>query len=381
MAAFPVPTCGEMTIFIGGPGRGESTVVVFPDGKCMVVDVWARRGFNFPLEICQQCGIERVDLAVLTHPDHDHIRGFPELAETLDIERVWRYPPGTIRDVLSAVCRKLPDNSRLQELRDSLEVVDELARRNRLIDADIETASWPRGESAYEAHCIAPCPADKAPFYERVNSLVEVGATGVRLSERGRAFFEGRNRYIDLRANALSLAVVIEWEGYRILLAGDVEAPNEPYRGWNGIIHYLEEDGRSHLITSLKGIKVAHHGSGAVDGDDGAFSAAAWELHTEDGPIDFGLITPYRMGGSAPPQTFTLKALLDRIKDLGVTASAEAHGWSRVLNSGWRETSVEPLPNLGDTRWGKNYLAVVMDAKGDIQRYASEEAKFFRSSY
>ena len=72
------PKPGTLTIYVIGPGYGESQVVALPDGRWMVVDCCRYDGVHWTVELLRHLEVKDVDLFCLTHPDEDHYKGVPE---------------------------------------------------------------------------------------------------------------------------------------------------------------------------------------------------------------------------------------------------------------------------------------------------------------
>ena len=91
-----------MTLYVLGPGFGESQVFSLPDGRWMVVDCCRHRKQVLPALVLRHFDVSRIDLLVITHPDLDHVEGAEELFRDFTIDRTWRYPgAASIRDLLS----------------------------------------------------------------------------------------------------------------------------------------------------------------------------------------------------------------------------------------------------------------------------------------
>lgn len=116
----PRPARDRLSVYLLGPGVGESIVVVFPDGRSMVVDGCEHAGRNLPAELLDHLGLTSVDAVVLTHPDLDHVRGMADIIRRFKPQCVFRYPAiADVRKLVAAWCQKNPRNRRYQELRDA----------------------------------------------------------------------------------------------------------------------------------------------------------------------------------------------------------------------------------------------------------------------
>ena len=74
---------GELKIVVFDVGHGDSTLIVFPTGKTMLVDSGAENACrNNVLPFLKRHGIDHFDYYVETHPHGDHVKGAPVLRES-----------------------------------------------------------------------------------------------------------------------------------------------------------------------------------------------------------------------------------------------------------------------------------------------------------
>lgn len=98
------------------------------------------------------------------------------------------------------------------------------------------------------------------------------------------------NYLSDSEHNLISAAVWCSINQVRLIFGSDVEAGEEEFTGWRGIMRNPNcPDLSAHLI------KVAHHGS------SGAFHQKVWERHS-DGICPISVITPYNKLKEALPR-------------------------------------------------------------------------------
>lgn len=85
----PVRGSGEMRLHFVSVGQGDCTIVEFPDGQVMLVDVGgaSETAVTAVLRYCNALGIDEIDHLVVTHADYDHYGGAFTL---LDYKRVKR---------------------------------------------------------------------------------------------------------------------------------------------------------------------------------------------------------------------------------------------------------------------------------------------------
>lgn len=69
---------------------GDSTLVISPDGKVMLIDCGHPDAGRDVVKLLQALGIKKIDVFVNSHPHIDHLGGFPEIADLFDIGVVYR---------------------------------------------------------------------------------------------------------------------------------------------------------------------------------------------------------------------------------------------------------------------------------------------------
>lgn len=332
----PTPKLGELTAYFLGPGFGESTVVALPDGKFLVVDACFEDGKNLTLDLLTSfLGAGQIDLLALTHPDLDHLRGASSLLPLT--VRLWPWPHhGSIRR-LAAMASKRAGGKRYQELQLLLEELGKcIAKGLRVGQGGVGKPDWPEDAAPYRVISLGPCSYDWESAGLEVDRLVEADPKASWLATR--RLLEGvlTAGVTGDRPNRLSKAVVIQWGGHKLLLAGDVENGGAPQSGWKGILAELApvgaEPDRRDWVRDLTLVKVAHHGSA------GAYSVDAWNLHCTTGKVQHAALAPFNRGdvtgGTNPPSQGTLAALRGRVDELVLTAPAGAAA-TRAVAAGW----------------------------------------------
>lgn len=326
-AGLPAPELDRLTVYVFGPGFGESQVVALPDGKWMVIDSCELSGVCLPLELLRHFKVPAIDLLAVTHPDLDHYRGLTSIIATTEVKHFWRYPGfHTPRDILIDLAKLEPENGEFAEMRAMHEAMGSLMRTGRSHEACYGFNWWPK-TSPYRVTCIAPCDAEKNAQTKALGKLFK------KVSEKKALTHEEKRRLMG-KANGLSLALVLWWGRIGVLFGGDVERGNSGEgRGWSGILRNMEEDEDLigcglDLIRGLRLVKLAHHGS------EGALSEDAWKYHAADGPIDLAVAAPFGGGRNPPPQVSSLGELRRFARRLAVT-SPPSGAWSRVTDAGW----------------------------------------------
>lgn len=349
VAALPPPLANAITLYVFGPGFGESQVIAFPDKRWMVVDSFLHGDRRcLPLDVLRHFGVERLDLLVVTHPDLDHIGGLDQLINGVDVLRAWRYPHGGLaRDLFASLLARQPNNTRLHDLHAAAQALDTLEQKNRLHTAAFRTQSWSPGQMGYEVHCLAPVPFDSRRMRLQLDSIFSLdSANAITLSKRAERYFAGTSRAFGDRPNVVSLALLIAWGDQRVLLAGDVEnGTSNPQSGWSGILASLQREhddglqGSPDLLQNLAAIKVAHHGSHR------AFHPPAWTIHGSMVPAS--VVTPFNRGSHPPPHVTTLRAIRKHARTLVVTSNGGgAH--AKALREGWSQDGPTTHPHGPD---------------------------------
>jgi beta-lactamase superfamily II metal-dependent hydrolase len=323
-----VRTSGALTIYLLGPGIGESIVLLMPDERVVVVDSCERAGTNLPVQLLRALNIEQIDLLIVTHPDLDHVKGLTELLAFNPV-RVWRYPFGLLRELL-AVLTNADASSNYRRHAEALRgnvALDDLLAENGNVHEVTYGRSWPPREASYTVHALAPTSYDTHRARERARGLVERRHGRWTLSPQAKGWLDDDRPLGDL-PNMVSLGVAIEWGDRRLVLAGDIEnGDGGPYSGWAGVLDQLDrsDDLRGYLVDDVDLIKIAHHGSRR------AFSKTVWERHAKSRKT-IGVVTtnsPRKL-----PELDTLQALRAHCHRLGIAADA-GESFDRAMTAGW----------------------------------------------
>lgn len=311
----------EAMLYLLGPGVGESVVLALPDERFVVVDVCKQGTTNLPLSLLEHLGAPKLDLLVVTHPDLDHVRGLEEILQKRPPTELWRYPMEA--DVRAVISRWTKNHG---EVAEALRAMDSfLQGPGEAFTAMYDNRVWRPESGGFCLSALAPTEYDK----ERASRVL------MRLlSKKPKALQDWLQRVAGGAAagdcpNVLSVALVLELGGQRVLLGGDVlKGTRSPKSGWKGILRLLQKHKRERLIQDLAAVKVAHHGS------KGAFEPSAWNLHGRPA----ALIAPFTR--SNLPDRATIANLKPFARSLMVTSSstategfASAGGWSAPTGS------------------------------------------------
>lgn len=86
----PPPTAGELLVTVLDVGQGNAIAVITPNGHAMLVDA-GRSQARIEEDVVpylESQGVDRLDYAVITHPDQDHVGGMPRVLELMPVESV-----------------------------------------------------------------------------------------------------------------------------------------------------------------------------------------------------------------------------------------------------------------------------------------------------
>ena len=244
----------RLTLFVCGPGQGEAILVALPERGWLVLD-GAGVGKRFAqLDVLARYRDEGepVEAALLTHPHHDHYRGFVEVLDELgdDVRRVGclalyfedigkSSPELELRALESRIDADSPLDHLTGGARTVLERIrDEWATDPARVLSLVSGVTIPVGTARVRARVLAPERAAAAAFL-RADDL------GARLGQR---------------ANELSAVVELVFGATRVVLGGDlpevIRGGGAPApTGWRTVCA-AHGPQRAH-----SGLKVPHHGS------------------------------------------------------------------------------------------------------------------------
>ncbi len=116
VALEPAPKDTLQVVFFD-VGQGDSALVVFPNGKTMLIDGGETDQGRRLVQKLGQIGVKQIDWLVATHPHSDHIGGLIQVLKSLPVGEVWdiamAYESPIYRDFLLAVRNaRTPDGKR-----------------------------------------------------------------------------------------------------------------------------------------------------------------------------------------------------------------------------------------------------------------------------
>lgn len=196
------PPSGELLVAVLDVGQGNAIAVITPDGHSMLVDAGRSqaRVEEYIVPYLKEHGVERLDYAVITHPDQDHVGGMPRVLEMM--------PVGAVLDPV------IPTTN--QTYAETLEI---------MVDQDISGIKARRGTpielgNAVEAEVLWP-----------VDPLLESGG--------------------EPETNGNSIVISVTYGDVSFILPGDLEAEGEE--------RLVEMESDEELRAQV--LVVGHHGS------------------------------------------------------------------------------------------------------------------------
>lgn len=86
--AFATEEDGALKIVFIDVGQGDSTLIILPNGKTLLIDGGERDQDKTVLSALQEHNISKIDVMVATHPHADHIGGLIGVIDTMDVGQI-----------------------------------------------------------------------------------------------------------------------------------------------------------------------------------------------------------------------------------------------------------------------------------------------------
>ncbi len=243
-----------------GPGRGESLLIFIPSLGWGVIDSLIYKGANPALLFLQENNVKRLAFAVLTHLHEDHYRGLDQLIEYYSghIDRVC-YPHGDgIREYAMYLAANellgAPGYRALIRLLERFREAEQRGATRIRLGEKTTIVRSPKVE--IEALC---------PSARSIEKYVEILHKAIPQKDGDTIDF-----VIDSQHNLISAALWIKTNGIVMILGGDVEAGEDDFTGWKGVLRSIDCPNLSSQV-----VKVPHHGS------RNALHIPAWERFTD----------------------------------------------------------------------------------------------------
>ena len=78
-----------LTVKFLNVGQGDSIIIQFPNGKCLLMDGGPRESSEAVLNGLIELGIQKIDYLICTHPDIDHIGGLLDVVRSVPVGQVY----------------------------------------------------------------------------------------------------------------------------------------------------------------------------------------------------------------------------------------------------------------------------------------------------
>lgn len=212
---------GELTCSFISVSHGLSILLQFPDGKTLLYDAGQFAPSEYPArtisEFLWNSGVHHLDAVVVSHPDMDHYNALPGILERFSTGVIFISP-----QMLTAVQDQNPNSPARIEEAISEKEVDESSDskssdwRERQKQAKAETAAMLQNlRQSIHSHGIpiqTLMAGDRIPFSE---------GCALTVLHPSRASLEAEPE----KTNSNSLVLLLEFEGFRFLLTGDLAPP------------------------------------------------------------------------------------------------------------------------------------------------------------
>ncbi|HVT10718.1 MAG TPA: MBL fold metallo-hydrolase [Fimbriimonadaceae bacterium] len=218
---------GDFEIHFLDVGQGDGTFIICPEGECILVDLGSKKNgdiagsdaVTFLVDTLNDIQIKRglsnptIDLMVLTHGDGDHYNLIPQLLNSFDDDPLDVY-------LLAIGGPKSDYGDANSEIREFINTQD---ANDALVDL---------GDNVRDAA--------NHPRYTYSTDLVQVYILSANYPQKN-----GGSK------NAKSVVLMIVYQGRKIILTGDAEAPTEG----EILLHY------NAAFLQCDALKLGHHGS------------------------------------------------------------------------------------------------------------------------
>lgn len=247
---------GELMVHFIDVGQGDCILILFPDGKDMLIDCGNKSsGYDFE-ETAEYLATYipdgQLDYLMLTHGDEDHVEYIDEVIEAYDVDNIF------MPDVKS-VPSGTSSSDKYQDQ------IDALSRDKLALFNDPDTLS----SNVYAEFFIAALTEPDCNIYlnvdpdENTNAIV-ITDDGVQDPDAPdtdatyrltfycptQEYYDESNLDSAEKKNAISPIGILEYNGFRLVLTGDSNKINEPT--------FVERVG-GNLDCDV--LKVGHHGS------------------------------------------------------------------------------------------------------------------------
>lgn len=75
----------DLTVRFVDVGQGDCEIIQFPDGRNILIDAGKNETEYELIEFIEECGIEKFDIVISTHPHEDHIGGLDKVIDNFEV--------------------------------------------------------------------------------------------------------------------------------------------------------------------------------------------------------------------------------------------------------------------------------------------------------
>lgn len=281
MTIKPKETEVEVTLIGTGGGYGESIVLKVSKDSWVIVDSCINPNTRQPLaiEYLNSIGVnlDNVILIICTHWHNDHIKG---LSKALDLCKKAEFCFSFVHDLQKFLLLCELDYTKSQkgsisstnEFSDCLEIINKRESFYTRAQKDLLLLKENNLNVNFEIYSLSPSPKTISNFDSEISTLItEFGSRNTAV--------------INKTPNDKSVALLLKFGDYRVLLGADLEIGKDETEGWRHIIKH------SKIIDENKAdlYKIPHHGS-----ENGYLKEIFDVLVNDDGVLK---LTPYNSSG------------------------------------------------------------------------------------
>lgn len=227
---------GELQVHYVDVGQGDCILILFPDGKEMLIDCGSSVDSN---EIEQKAisyidahiTDDQLDYLMVTHGDSDHTYFVNEVLDAFDVDKI--YMPFILAE---------PSNE------DKANAVNKLPKEKLDLFTDKDTLT----SGVYADFFVAALSEPDAEIAFNIGEFsIETATYRFDFYCYAESEWESTNLNSNFSKNAISPIGILEYNGKRMVFTGDSNEVNEP--------KFIEQFGGTGIDCDV--LKVAHHGS------------------------------------------------------------------------------------------------------------------------
>lgn len=224
----------NLEVYFIDVGQGDSTLIIFPDGKNMLIDCGDGQNSanqNISKELSDK-GIKEIDYLILTHPSYDHVGGVYSLLENFGVNNA--YLPHILNEQLFYDYSVAVSRIREKGANIKISCLGEYITGKDYGFAFLSPTSITQSDSSYRDLNVSSTPTE-----EQINDVSPI--------------------------------MYLECRGVRFILTGDAGFSQESLvvNNYNsGVYHNLKGAGVDVNLDNIDFLKVTHHGGDTGSGTE-----------------------------------------------------------------------------------------------------------------